>query len=80
MTPARIADATRVVGAPAMMEDECSALHIMDHQCPIWGNRMISAWVPTPEERAAIANGAPVYLAVVGYSHPVVALFAGDVP
>jgi hypothetical protein len=38
---------------------------------------MKSAWHPTPDERARLAQGAPVYLAVHGQVHPPVALTVG---
>ena len=30
----------------------------------------ISAWFPTPDELAALNNGAPVYLFIYGSGHP----------
>lgn len=30
----------------------------------------VSAWIPTPEEVAAINAGAPVYLCIYGDKHP----------
>lgn len=80
MRPTLVDGATRIMISPKGMEDECSDLHIRDEQDPIWGNRMLSAWVPTMEEREAIASGAPICLAIVGprdRSHPVVGLFVG---
>lgn len=38
---------------------------------------MLSAWLPSEEERAAIASGAPVILQVIGTSHPPVMLSTG---
>lgn len=32
--------------------------------------RFVSAWLPTPEELAALNAGAPVYLSIWGSSHP----------
>ena len=79
MLPTRIESCTRVMGRPAgMPEEDCMELAISDSQCPIWGNVMRSAWVPSPEEREAIANGAPIILQIVGKAHPVVALFTGE--
>jgi len=34
----------------------------------------VSAWLPTPEEVAAIVRGAPVYLFIFGDVHPPVML------
>ena len=33
-------------------------------------NSFVSAWLPTPEELAALNAGAPVYLFIYGNSHP----------
>jgi len=66
------------MGSPSGMEDECGTLEISEVHDPIWGNQMRSAWMPTDEERAAIASGAPVILSIVGTSHPVVAVFVGE--
>lgn len=41
---------------------------------------MVSAWEPTPEEIAAIAAGAKIYLRVLGNSHPPVMIFTGEKP
>ena len=40
----------------------------------------VSQWMPTKEERAALAAGAPVRLSVVGQYHPPVQIFVGPVP
>ena len=78
MMPIKIDPCTRVMGRPdEMPEEDCLSLQICDEHDPIWGNVMRSAWLPTDEEREAIARGAPVILQIVGKSHPVVAIFAG---
>lgn len=78
MIPTKIEGCTRVMARPAgMPEEDCLDLEIKDEACPIWGNLMLSAWHPTPEERIAIANGAPVILSIAGVRHPVVAVYAG---
>jgi len=41
---------------------------------------METAWFPTPAELAAINQGAPVILRVIGTGHPPVMLYAGDLP
>lgn len=69
---------TRKMVSPVGMEDECGTLQISDQHDPIWGNMMRSAWMPTDEEREAIANGAPVILSIVGTMHPVVAVIVGE--
>lgn len=79
MTPIPIRPCTRVMQRPSgTLEEDCSALEISDEHDPIWGNVMRSAWVPTPEEREAIAAGAPIILQIVGTRHPVVALYTGE--
>lgn len=78
MNPIPINPCTRRMGSPTGMEDECGTLEISDHHDPIWGNQMRSAWMPTDEEREAIAAGAPVILSIVGKSHPVVAVYTGE--
>jgi hypothetical protein len=40
---------------------------------------MKSVWVPTPEERAAIAAGANIALTIVGIAHPPVQVALADV-
>lgn len=41
---------------------------------------METAWLPTPEEIAALHAGAPLILRVVGSGHPPVMLYVGEVP
>ena len=41
---------------------------------------METAWLPTPEELAALQAGAAIILRVVGHGHPPVMLYVGDVP
>lgn len=80
MQPIKIEGCTRVMGKPVgTLDEDCSDLEIADSHDPIWGNVMRSAWVPTDAERAAIAKGAPVILQIVGKSHPVVAVFTGEI-
>lgn len=84
MNPASIEGATRALGAPSNWNPErdgiCGTLPIKDDQLPSGQPVMISAWLPTDEERAAIAAGAPIYLQVVSSVHPPVSLRAGDAP
>lgn len=78
MNPTSIAPCTRILGRPpGTLEEDCTDLQISDVHHPIWGNVMLSAWLPSPEERAAIAAGAPVILSIVGKSHPVVSVYTG---
>lgn len=79
MMPTKIEPCTRELAPPpGVLEEDCAPiLQISDEHDPIWGNVMRSAWVPSPEEREAIANGAPIILQIVGKCHPVVALYTG---
>lgn len=38
--------------------------------------KLISLWLPSPEEREAIANGGPVFLIIYSETHPPVVLTA----
>jgi hypothetical protein len=44
------------------------------------GLGMTSAWFPTPEEIERLRDGAPIYLTVLGRSHPPVGLAVGPRP
>lgn len=72
---------TRIFGKPQDWNEAengpCGALSVCDIVSD--GKKfMESLWTPTDEERAAIANGAPVVLWVSGTAHPVVALCVAD--
>jgi hypothetical protein len=41
---------------------------------------MVSAWIPTDKEMAAIADGAPIHLRVLGEHHPPVEIEVGEIP
>lgn len=83
MIPARIAGCTRVLGAPAGWTPEpsgpCCGLPIRDE---MKGDQpcMISCWEPTPDEIAALNDGAKVMLRIVGAGHPPVMVYVGEVP
>lgn len=80
----RVAGATRNLGAPKGWDPAkdgiCGGLPIRDEPHSPGVNKMVSAWLPTPEEIALIAAGAPIYLAVLGVSHPPVSMFVGNPP
>lgn len=69
------AQANKVLKAPPGQEGEVQDLHV-------WSGdvegvpRCISRWEPSQEERAAIAAGGPVWLWVVGTTHPPLVLDA----
>ena len=78
MKPIPINPCTRDLGRPVgTLEEDCGRLQISDYHDPIWGNTMQSAWMPTDEEREAIAAGAPIMLNIVGKAHPVVSMQVG---
>lgn len=54
-------------------DEECATLHVQDT-----GEELVSYWRPDDEERARLAAGAPVRLAVVGRAHPPVRVETGD--
>lgn len=79
MIVARIANATRVLGAPPGWTPEssgpCVGLPIRDEMngdVPC----MTSCWEPTPAELVALNNGGKVYLRILGAGHPPVAVYA----
>lgn len=55
----------------------CDALPVTDATDCDGRPYVISFWLPTPEEVAALAAGAPVQLWVVGQTMPPVALSVG---
>jgi hypothetical protein len=65
--------ANKILTAPPGQEDEV-------YDLPVWsdGDRCISCWQPTEEERAAIARGEPMWLWIVGDTHPPVAVEVGS--
>lgn len=70
---------TRVLGAPAGWDQNalpCDALPVTD-VLDRGGQFVVSFWVPSPEELAALAAGDPVQLWVAGTSMPAVALSVG---
>lgn len=73
MNPVYIVGANTTLGAPkdwdSARNGECSALAVR-----VANGAMESAWLPTPEERAAIALGQPVILTIWGNIHPPVSV------
>ena len=39
---------------------------------------MTTAWIPTPEEIAAILAGAPIHVRIIGTAHPPIMVTTGD--
>ena len=61
-----------------MTDDQCGSLRVWRGQHPEGYPCSISKWRPTLEERQAIAEGADVFLMIVGHGHPPVSLFAAN--
>lgn len=63
-------EANLTYGKPAEMTDEeCGSLRVHKYE-----GGAISRWLPTEEEKKAIAEGKPIWLYVIGGGHPPVAL------
>lgn len=81
MIPSKISNPNTVLGAPVDWDHEaygeCVDLPVRIKETTA-GVGLVSAWMPTDEERAAIATGAPVLLTVLGGGHPPVALDVGS--
>lgn len=79
MTPGHITGTTRVIGK----SQGYRGLAIRDElvECTVNGSgtpAMTTAWFPTPEELAALAAGAPVYVRILGTAHPPIQVFTGE--
>lgn len=83
MIPLRIKGATNWLGAPEGWEPDKNGpcVHLaVKHECCGNVDTLTSAWEPTPEDIQKIMAGAPIYLRVVGITHPTVNVFVGPVP
>ncbi|MGJ5149859.1 hypothetical protein [Bradyrhizobium sp. HKCCYLR1023] len=77
----RIEGATRVIGK----SQGYLGLPIRDEQldCSVNGPvtpAMVTAWLPTPEELAALNAGAAVHVRILGTQHPPIMVTAGEPP
>lgn len=76
-----LANHTRQFGAPTDWEadkaGECGILDIIDTKDGELAI-MYSAWAPSMEEISSLLLGAPIWLGIVGTTHPVVSLQVGD--
>jgi len=41
---------------------------------------MVTSWQPTPDELAALAAGAPIYVTILGNQHPPIKVGIGPTP
>ena len=77
----RIPNATRVIGK----SQGYFGLPVRDEQinCSVNGEAtpaMVTAWLPTPEELAALNAGAAVHVRILGTQHPPIMLEVGEPP
>ena len=73
MNPTRFTEVNTVMRRPQdMTEEECCDVHAYAD-----GNKVITAWQPTPEELVKLNLGVPVFLCVCGSTMPPVSLSVG---
>jgi hypothetical protein len=77
----RIAGCTRVIGKSQgyyglPLRDEVINDNVTGPGTPC----MVTAWMPTPDELAALNAGAPIHLRIVGNAHPPVMMGVGEIP
>lgn len=77
----RITNATRVIGK----SQGYMGLPLRDEviNCMVGGEgtpSMVTAWLPTPKELAALNAGAPVHVRIIGTGHPPIMVEVGEVP
>lgn len=81
MQVGRIQGATRVLGQSQgflglPVRDELVNCKVNGPDTPT----MVTAWLPTPEEIAAINAGAPVHVRIEGTAHPPIMVNVGKAP
>lgn len=77
----RIEGCTRVLGK----SQGYLGLPVRDEitECSVGGRgtaKMVTAWIPDPDEISRILAGAPIYLHVLGTAHPPVMITVGEIP
>lgn len=77
----RIEGATRVIGKSQgylglPLRDEVISCSVNGDETPA----MTTAWLPTPEELAALNAGAPVHVRILGTIHPPIMVSVGSAP
>lgn len=78
MNPTKISGANLALTAPSSWDAEklgveCETLHVR-RSVVVGAPCLQSAWLPTPEEIAAIVAGRPITLTVWSFEHPPVSL------
>lgn len=77
----RISGATRILGKG----QGYAGLPVRDEpiNCSVEGPNtpsMVTAWLPTPKELAALNSGAAVHVRLLGKQHPPIMVDVGEVP
>lgn len=84
MKPITIEGANFELGAPQGWRNErfgvCEPLSVRIDELEDGLQLLVSAWSPDADELERLNAGAPVVLTIVGRSHPVVAISAGEIP
>jgi hypothetical protein len=76
MDPIQFPEKNFTFTKPADMTDEqCSSLDVWRGTASNGFPTIISKWMPSEEERQAIANGEGIYLSITGHGMPPVSLF-----
>lgn len=82
MIPGRVTKATRVLRAPKDWDKDkhgtCGGLPIRDETTESGLPVMVSVWLPSSEELAAMMAGASVTLRIIGEVHPPVSVSVAD--
>lgn len=73
--------ATRVIGKSQgyyglPVRDELENNSVTGPDTPV----MVTAWMPTPDELAALNAGAPIHVRIYGRQHPPIMLSIGNIP
>jgi hypothetical protein len=75
---------TRAIGAPAGWVPErdghCGVLSVHDRLNERGHPEMVSLWELEEGDLEKLQAGAPIYLSVLGQTHPVVCVYVGDPP
>lgn len=82
MIVGNVKGATRNLGAPPdwdpKRDGRCDSLPVRDQPHSPGVHSMVSAWFPDEGELTALQRGAPVYLTVIGITHPAVSIAVGS--
>jgi hypothetical protein len=74
-----IENATRILGRSQGYEGLPIRDEVVSKKVGGESNGMVSAWIPTPKELAAMIAGASVHVTLLGTDHPPILVDVGDV-